>query len=177
MVKKLSMFFAYVIFFILALMYFTPKVSLYYMLEKELTNYEVVLSDESVNDSGFALHVESVNVYVKGIDSANVESITLKVFGLYNSLVVENIRLSSVASNFIPINISEVSISYSIFDPLHVKISGSGGFGEASGSVHVLDRILNIKITPSNEMQKKYRNSISKLTKNEDGSYSYVKTF
>ncbi len=177
MVKKLLMFFAYILFFILALMYFTPKVSLYYMLEKELKNYEVVLSDESLNDSGFALHVESMDVYVKGIDSANVKSVVLKVFGLYNSLSVENITLSSVAISFIPLNIDQAAISYSIFDPLHVKINGSGGFGDATGSLHILDRALNIKVIPSSNMLKKYRNSMRKLTKNEDGSYSYVKTF
>ena len=177
MVKKLSLFFAYALFFILALMYFTPKTSLYYMLEEELKKYEVVISDENLQDKGFSLNVSDLNVYVKDINSAEVKNVNIKVFALYNSLNVEDISLSSVAATFIPVNIDELSVSYSVFNPLNIVLKGNGGFGTADGSFHILERTLHFDVVPSDEMIKKYKNSMRQLKKNENGSYSYDKTF
>ena len=177
MVKKLSLFFAYALFFILALMYFTPKTSLYYTLETELKKYEVVISNEDVQDRGFSLNISDLTLYAKDINSAKVENVNIKVFALYNSVKIENISLSSVAATFIPINIDEVTISYSIFNPFNVVMRATGGFGVADGSFHILDRALHLDVVPSDKMIKKYKNSMRKLKKNENGSYSYDKTF
>ncbi len=177
MVRKIATFFAYVLFFVLALMYFTPKTSLYHMMEKELKKYDVVISDEIVEDRGFSLDVNAPNIYVKNINSASIENINVKLFALYNSINVSNITLSSVAATFIPVNIDEVSITYSIFNPLNVTAEGSGGFGEASGTFNILERTLNLNVVPSPKMIKQYKNSMRKMKKNEDGSYSYDKSF
>lgn len=177
MVNKLAMFFAYLLFFILALMYFTPKTSLYYMLEKELKKHEVIISNEKVSDKGFSLDIKDATIYVKGIDSANVELTNVKLFTLYNTIKIKNIELSSVASTMIPLKIDALNLSYSIFNPLKVTAEGSGGFGEAKASFHILERALNLKVKPSNTMLKNYAKSMKKLKKNEDGSYSYDKTF
>jgi len=177
MVKKLLAFFTYALFFILALMYFTPKTSLYHTLEKELKKYDVVISDETIEDRGFSLNLENFSVYVKEVDSASVENVNVKFFALYNSISVQNVTLSSVAATFIPIKVDELSVTYSIFNPLNVTAEASGAFGEAKGAFNILERTLNLNVIPSEEMSKSYKNSMNKMKKNEDGSYGYDKTF
>ena len=177
MVNKLFMFFAYVIFFILALMYFTPKTSLYYMLEKELIKYDVVISDEIVHDNGFSLSLEGSNLYVKDIESAYVKGLDVKLFALYNALSIEDITLSEVAGSFIPVKIKNLDLVYSVFNPLNVQIKAKGDFGVANGDVNILERKLHLKVTPSELMKKNHRSTMRQLKKQKDGSYSYDKTF
>jgi hypothetical protein len=177
MVNKLFMFFAYVIFFTLALMYFTPKASLYYMLEKELKKYDVILSGETVSDNGFSLSLENSNVYVKDIQSAQVKDANIKLFALYNSIHIQGIVLSDVAGTFLPLEIKNTNIVYSIFDPLNVNLNSKGDFGSANGSFNLVDKKLHLDVMPSDTMKRKYRNSMRQLKKQKDGSYSYDKTF
>lgn len=177
MVNKLLMFFAYVIFFMLALMYFTPKTNLYYMLEKELVKHELIISDEKVSDKGFVLSLENAVIYMKDIESAQIKELDVKIFALYNAINVTDIKLSEVAGSFIPVKINNVDIRYSVINPLNIVIKAQGDFGEASGVVNILEKQLHLNVTPSEIMKKRYRNTMRQLKKQEDGSYSYDKTF
>ena len=177
MVKRISLFFAYSIFFILALMYFTPKKSLYFLFERELKTYDVIISNEDVKDNGFTLDLHNADFYAKSIKSANVKEINLNIFGLYNSLSLNDISLSSAAASFVPLHIDELSVSYSIFNPLNITAFGVGEFGEAEATFSILDRALHLDIQPSQTMIKQYKNSMRQLKKSEDGGYSYDKTF
>ncbi len=177
MVKRISLFFAYSMFFILALMYFTPKKSLYFLLEGELKNYSVIISNEEVEDKGFTLELQNADFYMKSIKSANASEVNLKIFVLYNSLTFNDITLSNAAASFVPLHIDELSLSYSIFNPLNVKAYGIGEFGEAEATFNILDRALHLDVEPSQSMKKQYKNSMRQLKKSEDGGYSYDKTF
>ena len=177
MVKKTFIFFAYVMFFISALIYFTPKISIYNYIEKELLNYDVIISNETVLDSGFSLNLTDADIFVKSIHSATVQEVDIKIFALYNNITLHNITLSNVAASFVPLNIENVTIRHSVIDPLRINAYSVGEFGEVEASLNILDRNVSVRLTPSALMLKDYRNSMKQLSKNEDGSYSYVKTF
>ncbi len=177
MVKKLSIFLGYTLFFILSLIYFTPKVSLYYLAEKELNKFDLIISNEQVVDSGFSLELSDFNLYIKSIESATVEVLDMKIFGLYNTVKLQNIILSDTAKSFLPLNIYLVEARYTIFNPLNATATANGEFGELDVTFNLLEMALNIKLIPSDIMLKKYRSTMSQFSKNEDGSYSYVKNF
>lgn len=177
MVKRISIFFAYSMFFILALMYFTPKKSLYFLLERELKSYDVIISNEEVKDSGFTLELQNADLFVKSIKSANAKEVSLKIFAIYNALTLNDITLSNAAASFVPLHIDELDISHSIFNPLNITVYGIGEFGEAEATFSILDRTLHVDIEPSDKMKKEYKNSMRQLKKSEDGGYSYDKTF
>jgi len=59
---KLLKFFAYMLFFVLALIYFLPKAALYFYAEQELQKKRLILSKEEVVDSGFSLKVKHAEV-------------------------------------------------------------------------------------------------------------------
>ena len=177
MVKKLSIFFGYVLFFLLALMYFAPKENIYFALENELKKHDVIISNEKINDSGFTLELNDAEIFFKSIKSAEIKAIDIKIFGVYNSLTLEGIKLSEAASSFLPLNVERVSITHSIFNPLNISIYELGENGEIEGSFNVMEMALRILFNPSELMLQEYKNSMNKFKKSEDGSYGYDKTF
>ncbi len=177
MVKKLALFFAYLSFFMLALMYFTPKVSIYYFLETQLKPYDVIISSESVQDSGLTLSIEDGVVFVKSIDSAKIKNVDITILGLYNALSVSEIELSSVAASFVPLKIAQVDIIYSVIDPLNITANAVGEFGEVQAIANLLERIVHVKLVPSALMKKDYKHTLKNLKKSENGEFVYDKTF
>ncbi len=177
MVKKLALFFAYLSFFMLALMYFTPKVSIYYFFETQLKPYDIIISSESVQDSGLTLSIEDGVVFVKSIDSAKIKSVDVTILGVYNALSVTEIELSSVAESFVPLKIAQVDAVYSVIDPLNITANAVGEFGEVEAVVNLLERTLHVKLIPSALMKKDYRHTLRNLKKSENGEFVYDKTF
>jgi len=174
---KLSKLLAYVMFFILALIYFMPKESVYYYLEKELQKQKIILSDEEIIDNGFSLQLNNTKLSYDSIESANVENINIKIFLVYNSLSVSNVRLLDVASSFVPLHVDTINIKYTIFNPLNIVAESNGEFGQASAEVNILDRNISMVLKPSPLMLKKYRATLRNLKKNKAGEYKYEKTF
>jgi len=177
MVKRILKFFAYIAFFILALIYFTPKVSLYYYAEQLLKPFDVIVSSEVLEDNGLSLNINDGVVAVKSIESATVKELNIKLLGFYNSVDVKDIELSSVAKSFIPLKIKSVEIRHSIFNPIVVDVDSIGEFGEANVKINLLERTLHLVLHPSSLMLKRYKSTLRNLKKSENGEYIYDKTF
>ena len=167
----------YIAFFILALMYFMPKISSYYYVEQELEKHKIVLSHEEVLDKGFSLQLNHVDVSFDSIESASIESANVKFFVAYNSIDIHNITLESIVASFFPLYIKDAKISYSIFAPLKVIAKANGDFGSASAEIYFLDKNISAVIKPSKLMLQKYRRTLSMMKKQENGEYVYDKTF
>ena len=86
MVKKIAKFLAYAFFFMLVLMYLTPKVNIYYFLEEQLKPYGVIISEETLTDKGYGLKVENMDVSYKEIQSMKITRLDCNVFLVYNKV-------------------------------------------------------------------------------------------
>ncbi|MBL0687298.1 MAG: hypothetical protein JJV95_07495 [Sulfurospirillum sp.] len=177
MVKKITVFFLYLIFLILSIMYFTPKSNFYYFAEKQLQKIDIIISTETIDDRLLTFKVEYLDVSYNEIQSAKIDSVTIKIFGIYNSLNFENIVLSSVAQSFLPLNIENIHIVYSILNPLNIKIHALGDFGETNIEFNFIGRVLHVVLNPSELMLQDYQHTLQKLNKNENGEFIYDKTF
>ena len=176
MVMSVLKFFGYVLFFLLALMYFTPKVNLYYLLESKLKEKSIIIDKETLRDNGFTLSINNAKVNVKEIQSAKIEVINIKIFALYNSILLKNIELSSVASSIIPTKIAYVDVVYNILNPLQVKVKSVGDFGEIVVNLKILDGIFHLELNPSKVMLVNYRQTLRMFKKTQEGVYIYDKT-
>ncbi len=176
MVKKIAKFFGYLLFFLFALVAFMPKESFYFLLEKELKKFEVVISGERVEERLFSLEIESLSVSAKEIELAEIESAKIMILGLYNSVAFENIELSSLIESYSPAHIERARVQYSIINPLEITAFIEGEFGEAELAFTLLNRELNARVKPSEIMHKKYQKTMRMLKKDENGEYIYAKT-
>ena len=177
MVKKVLIFFAYFIFFTTSLLYFAPKVSLYYFVEHKLKEFSVIISSEEPKDRGLRLLVKNADISISSIEAAKISKIKIDTFLLYNTIKAENITLLDMAKPFVPLKVQKVNVSLSILNPLNANITAIGEFGEAYGTFHILDSNLSMRVTPSELMMSKYSRTLRSLKKTEDGEYIYVKKF
>ena len=176
MVKVLK-FFAYALFFILALVYFLPKSSLYYFAEQELQKQKIVISNETIKEKMFSLKLQNLVPSYAGVDVAHIAETDIQLFIFYNTLTIYDANLSSMASTFVPLHVDIAEVKYTILDPLTVYMHAKGAFGEADAMLHIKDRNITILLKPSSLMQKQYGNSMRKLKKNQNGEYEYAKNF
>lgn len=177
MVKKIAMFFAYTLFFMFALMYFTPKDSIYFFLEKKLQEHDVIISKEKVSDKGFILSLEDADITYKSIESATIDKTNIKLFALYNSINIEGITLSSTAKSFAPLKIESVDAVYFVLNPLNATLHAIGEFGELDAEFDITKYSLHLKLKPSKVMLKNHRSTLRNLKKTKNGEFVYDKTF
>lgn len=177
MVKKLVKFFAYVLFFIFALILFIPKSSVYFFAEKQLKTFDMVISNETVEDKFFSLNISDASVSMKAIEGATIKETDVTFLLFYNSIELSDIKLSSLVDSFVPSKVESVKVVYTIFDPLNVNASGNGSFGQADVKVSILDRKISVILKPSKKMLSKYKNSLKEFKKDKSGEYKYDKTF
>lgn len=173
---KIGRFLAYSLFFILTLMYLMPKDSIYYFFEEQIKPYSIMINNETVTQSGLALNLTDAVIYIKSINSAHIESIEVNLFALYNTVDIKNIKLSSAAAAFIPLNIQEVHIQHSILNPLAITLEGEGDIGAFHASFNLLERVLYLNLKPSEKMLKEYQSTLKNLKKSDNGEYIYEKT-
>jgi hypothetical protein len=176
MVKKLLMFLVYMLFFFFALVMFTPKASLYFFMEKNIKPFGVVISNETLDERLFSLGVANLEVSIKGVDAAVAQKADITLLGFYNEVKVEGIKLSSMASSFVPVDIGEIKLHYTPFDPLFITGDAQGKFGKADISLSLRDFHLKVVLHPSKLMLQRYRNSLRQFQKTQNGEYIYDKS-
>jgi len=174
---KIVRFFAYILFFIVALMYFMPKESIYFFAEKQLQKYHIVIAHESVKDRGLSLELRHFDVYVESIQSAKIEKVDIALFGVYNEIKANNIELSTAVASMLPTKIESVNIKYSILNPLNVTLNAVGAFGTLQGVANIKERKITAELKPSSLMQRKYRSALLNFKKQANGEYEYVQSF
>ena len=176
MVKKLLKFVAFFFFFIFALILFAPKESFYYLLEQNLKKFDVIISNEKLENKMLSLNIRNLDISVKGIKSLKIKKANIEILGLYNAVELQNMQLSSLVENYLPAKINKVDIYYTILHPLQLKVNGYGKFGDARVVVNILEKKATLILKPSKVMFSKYRNSLRALKKSKNGEYTYEKS-
>jgi len=157
---------------LLFLILFSPKQELYYLLEKELNKNGIVISNEKFTDTFFGLSITDADIFVKGINMAQVKSLKLNIFFLYNSLSVESIATDKGIHNIAPKSIESISAVFSILKPYKVAINGKGSFGEVKGGYYLGKNKIFFRLT-----EKKNIRSFQKFLKKDKEGLFYEKFF
>lgn len=175
--KKVKMSLLYSAIALALSIFFLPKVQLYYQAEALLAEYKVFISQENVVDSGLTLGVEDGTLYYDDMAVATFEAMRLRPWVFYNALVLEPTELFAEMEQFVPRSIDRLKITYALYDPLHVRLQGSGAFGSLEGSVALLDRNISMTLMPSEALLGKKPFWLSKLKKDPEGGYRYETTY
>lgn len=167
----------YIAFFIVALVYCMPQESIYNYLQEELSKQKVVISNEKVLEHTFSLELSNASISYKDIKSVKVLVSNVNLFLVHNSISSKDIVVLETSTVSLPAKIDLLNFKHSIFNPLNISITSSGEFGTARGNINILENSIFIKVMPSELMKKNYMQTLRQLTKNDDGSYDYEKTF
>jgi len=169
--------FAYFVFFVFVFIYFMPKLNFYYYLQNRLQSYKIILSEHSKKDTGFSFLFKDTEIFYDKVPVAKIKKSDLKLFFVYNSISLNNVKLSDMTSSFLPRDIEKIDIVYSIVDPFGVNIYINGGFGKANARIDVLDKNISMVVKPSKIMFLKYKNTLGYLNKINNKEYVYAKNF
>ncbi len=174
--RKVAKLLAYFIVMAALLIFFMPKVNLYYALERLMKERNIYISDEQVYDQGFSLELEKSNVLFDKLSLAEIDTIKLSPWLFYNALSLDNIHVNEGFEDFLPQKISRVSIEHFIYNPTHISLRGDSEDSFFYGDVDLIERVITIHLRLGDKSEKKYRLVLQKLIK-EEGGYLYEYKF
>jgi len=143
MVKKVLISIVVIIF---SLIIFTPKRELYYALEEQLLDNDIIISNEKIESGLFTMRITSLKLYMKGIKIADIDRVDIFYLLFYNTISISGIEGDSSLYKIMPTKINSIDAKYSISDPMKVSIDVNGTFGYAEGVVSLSDNKMRLDI-------------------------------
>ena len=136
--KKIGKALIYFILFILFFVAFSPKTLLYYKIEHLLAPQQIVISDETLQETPVSVLAKKGLVYVKDIEVGGFDSLAIYPDIFFNLIDLGGFRSNKKVSLFPAIDIERLRIFYTPFYPIKIWIKGEGNIGKISGSIDLL---------------------------------------
>ncbi len=173
MVKKIILFLVLSIAFVLIFAFFLPKKNLFYFVQKELSSLHVTCNAKNIQENGYHLKIQNGILYIDGVDLLRWKESVSSIYLLHNKVILKGIHLSDLAKDFLPLNIQNIQLRYTVFDPLRLSLKGYGDFGKAQGYVDLIHKKVFLNVSPSQQMQRKYYKTLRYLHKDKQGEFQY----
>lgn len=170
--KFLLKFIVYILAFFIFLFVFLPKENIYFKGEELLEKQGVVISDELLQESLYALKISGADVYFKGVYFANINKLDVSSFLFFTKIELNSLRFAPAISKMAPTPISNISVTHSILDPLKAKIEGFSEYGNIDGYIDFIEKKIFINFDANSKMKSNYSN-VLRMMKQKDGRYTY----
>lgn len=158
----------YPLYILLIVIVLIPKERLYFTLESLLATDNIFISNETFVNRFVYLNIENSTLMLDNLSLATIEEITLSPWVIHNRLTVSSITFSPLYRTFFPGKIDTLSLTYSLYDPLFLRISGEGDFGRCSGNIDLIDQRIRIVFEALPQLRR-YPLLLAKLHKTEEG--------
>lgn len=158
----------YLLYILVIAIVLIPKENLYYTLESMLAERHIYLSNEELSNAGFYLDSDAVDVVLDNLSVASVERIRISPWIVTNRLTLTSLFVAPDYQLFFPGKVDEAVFSYSLWDPLHIRIEARGDFGKCSGLFSVTDHRLRVVFETVPQLRN-YPLLVSKLHKEKEG--------
>ncbi len=140
--------------FYLATVLLMPKTNLYYTLKHYLKQEHIVVTQQGVKDRWFDLKIEGMKIYYDGIESASLRSVTVWPWLLYNRIHATDVAAGKDLKKMFDFQASDVTISHTVTDPMHVHITAEGNFGSIEGSLDIKAGKLKLICMPTESFRR-----------------------
>ena len=174
--KRLAKGFAYLMVMFILLVFFLPKVNLYYAAEEIMKKQNIYISDEQVNDTGFSLELVDAKVFFDKLELMKVDKINLTTWLFYSSVNLDVIEVNSGFSDFLPSDINAIKVEHFFYNPTNVSLSGESQDSFFYGDVDLIKKSVIIHLRVGVKSEKRYKTLLRKLNK-EEGGYFYEYKF
>ncbi len=174
--KTLLKIFAYLLVMLALVIFFLPKVNLYYKAEEFMLRQKLSISNELVRDSGVTLEINNGDILFDKLALAHIDSVCLSPWLFYNRIRFQNIHVNEGFSDFLPEEIEDIVLRHVVYNPTKVELSGKSGKDLVYGEVDLLERVVRIHLQLESRSEEKYRSMLARLNK-EEGGYLYEYKF
>jgi len=154
----------------LVIMFFMPKQELYYLLEKKLSEKNIIISDEVLEEGILSLTLKHPVFYFGGAPVAKAEQITLWSVLLYTK--ADFIAMHIAEGLPTEVSIKDISAVHSILSPMQISISGESTLGAVEGYANTGERIIHIDVAKGGENR-----AFAKILKKSKKGWYYESKF
>lgn len=130
-----------------------PKEKLYFTLESVLSEYNVYITGENLNNHFLYMDVESGSLLLDNIQIGSIERIRILPWIVYNRLSISNVTFSSLYHTVFPGKIEEIAVTYSLLHPLTVEIQATGDFGHCEGGIDLSEQKVRLLFEATPELR------------------------
>jgi hypothetical protein len=154
----------YILYIFLIAIILIPKEQLYYTLESKLAEENIYFSNEKTDNFGLYLDIDAIDVVLDNLSIASIEQITISPWIITNRLTMRMLKVAPYYQLFFPGKVDEITLSYNLWDPLHIHVDASGDFGTCSGNFDLIDQHLRVVFEATTQLGR-YPLLVSKLHK------------
>jgi len=129
-----------------------PKSKLYYKLEEQLKQKDIILNEKSIQEGLWGMRLEGVTLYAKGIEMAKIETMTFFTLLGYSSVEIKGVEVDDSLANIVPTSIRHITIEHSLLKPLDLLLSAQGGFGGVEAEVDMVSKRLSLEFNQTIEI-------------------------
>jgi len=138
--KKLLIFFSFLIGFYIGFIIFMPKNELIFTIEKYLKKENIYIN-ANYKEHLFNEEIKNAKIFINSINLIKFKNAKIFPFIFYNKINIKNILI-----HFQNLKINYLNISHSIINPFKVFITGDSNFGKINGFIDLKNRILKVYI-------------------------------
>ena len=149
--------------FLIVLVLFLPKEQLFIKFVNQLYKEHIYLKDYKYSDELFTSNISNMTINYDGINIAKISNSRFDMFLVYNNIDINNISLDESLNAFVPSNIKNININYSILDPLYVNASVLSKLYSIKIQFDIVNLKLNAKFKTSKFFRKKYKKLLREL--------------
>jgi len=169
--KKMLKLLVYLSVMLALLVFFLPKVNLYYAAEELMQKQNVYISDEEARDNGFSLELLNASVFFDKLSLMNVGEVKISPWLVYNTVSLKMIDVNEGFSDFLPQDINFLQAQYVFYQPTHIQLKGESSDSFLYGDVDLINRVVSVHLRVGAQSQKRYKKLLQKLKKEEGGYY------
>jgi hypothetical protein len=153
----------YIVVTVIFIFAFAPKKEIILLGEQVLSVYKINIVKQP----------DDTKIYYDDIFVAKVKILDINLMMYSNVINIKDIKIDKDYEVFVPTNIDNIDITYSLFEPTLVHLTSKGQFGEVNASYNILNASIYMKLAPSKILLKN-KNIMNNFVKTKNG-YIYEK--
>ena len=155
----------------LGLLLFMPKLYLWYALEDYLNRQNIQLVSADNSTKLIALKLYDNRLYYKEKEIAKIRDIEFLPLIFFNRIILSDLNYD-VREDILA---KKTTFTHSILNPLKIKISSNGNFGDIVGEIDLREHKIALTSVPTKEFQK--GKFFKKLFQKTDKGYIHESNF
>lgn len=133
--KKVSIFIILVLFWMVLLF---PKATVWKNFAGYLETKDIKMQTTATQDLKYKFIAKGLKISYKGMDIAQIKSLTIKPWLLYDEVNLKTAKLNKNMPILKGLNISQLKATYDILHPTLIRAKGGSGYGDFTIVIRIL---------------------------------------
>jgi hypothetical protein len=142
------------LFFVIGLVLFMPKINLYYTMNDYLKKELITIKQKSIQDRWYKLELKDATAYYDGIKSLLAKEVDIKPWIIYNKIELKEIKPADSLKRFFNFKANKAVITHSLLSYKKAYIEAEGDFGALDGEIDLIGRKIHIHLSPTKRFEK-----------------------